>query len=284
MGEDYDYAAIARRARLLLVLMAVATIGSALAGSAGLVHHRRVLGPNWTLAILVTPFVVFLVLTLLWIPIARQSRPVPDRFVATPVDGVPAFVGPSAPAATGPWASAQLVALPALAASQAVLGIWDAPADVDLTFKVLYGAMLLGLAAFGVGWGLRIFTAGGRVVLWPDRLQVPTGAGGCRTMPWHELMPGGPHPPPNRRTRLTLFRTPRRAVRRLAGEAGWNRRVSMRPNWTAVDPAYLADAIRYYVEHPQYRERIGQPGEQERLREAIIALRAAGTTSGWASR
>ncbi len=126
-----------------------------------------------------------------------------------------------------------------------------------------------------------MFVLGGRVVLWPDRLQVPTRAGGHHVVPWHELAPGGPHPPPTPKAELILKRVTWPAT---GAAAGRTRDIVVRPRWTAVDPAYLADAIRYYVEHPQYRDRIGQAGEQQRLHQAIMELRAAtGTPIGSAS-
>jgi hypothetical protein len=187
------------------------------------------------------------------------------------VDGVPAFVGRSALEGTGPRAGGLTIAITAFAVQWAILGIWDAPPHEDLTVKLTLGAGILALTALNIGWGLRAFTRAGRIVLWPDRLCVAAQA-----MPWHELLRRGPRPPSGRRARLRLSRT---TMPWIGGLAGWNRDLSTNPLWTAVDPAYLADVIRYYVEHPEYRERIGQPGEQERLHQAIMELRATTAAS-----
>lgn len=40
-----------------------------------------------------------------------------------------------------------------------------------------------------------------------------------------------------------------------------------------IDPAFLAEAIRWYAEHPEHRAAIGTPAELDRLVAAVTAVR-----------
>lgn len=92
-----------------------------------------------------------------------------------------------------------------------------------------------------------------------------------RTIPWESLATGGPLRPGPRDARIRLvFDRPelvRRRGFRLPGRGDWiTTQVDMHP-WL------VADAIRWYVEHPEHRAAIGTEAEHARL---IAALGAGG--------
>lgn len=96
-----------------------------------------------------------------------------------------------------------------------------------------------------------------------------------RTVPWSLLLPGGPLRPRPREGSLTLL------VRGPEPYAG-TRRHAVPLRWLFIDPSFLADAIRWYVDHPEDRVRIGTAAEHERLRGAL-AVRAQATPDGHSS-
>ncbi|MFE9692142.1 hypothetical protein [Micromonospora sp. NPDC005806] len=99
-----------------------------------------------------------------------------------------------------------------------------------------------------------------RVALNPDGITVQRMTS-RRSIGWNELAPGGPPPPPGRRPRnLWLYRT--------AGPTlGGRPRPHLLPvGQLQVDPAFLANTIRHYVDQPGQRPDIGTEAELSRLR------------------
>ena len=112
----------------------------------------------------------------------------------------------------------------------------------------------LRLTATGLRWDTRVFR---------------------RDLPWEALAAGGPPRPGRADSRLTLA-----TVRPdLVTEAGVNlgAGTSQAPVISLqmkVHPAFLADAIRWYAEHPEHRAAIGTQAELERL---VAAVTGAGS-------
>jgi hypothetical protein len=96
------------------------------------------------------------------------------------------------------------------------------------------------------------------------------GGPGRRLVPWESLAPGGPPRPRTDAKRLSL------AVVRpeLVIQRGWtmglgNRQAPALPLQVDVHLWFLADAIRWYAEHPEDRAAIGTHAEHDRL---VMAL------------
>ncbi|HZM79337.1 MAG TPA: hypothetical protein VFC19_26700 [Candidatus Limnocylindrales bacterium] len=94
-----------------------------------------------------------------------------------------------------------------------------------------------------------------------------------RTIPWEALAPGGPPRPGPRNGRIRLaFARPelvRRGRFRVPGKGDW---ITAQLD---VQPWLVADAIRWYVEHPEDRAAIGTEAEHARLLAALGAAEAA---------
>lgn len=103
------------------------------------------------------------------------------------------------------------------------------------------------------------------VALSPDGITVQRLTS-RRFIGWPELAPGGPPPPPGRRPRtLWLYRT-------NGPTLGGRPRPDLLPvGRLRVDPAFLANTIRHYVEQPGRRPGIGTEAELARLRELFAA-------------
>jgi hypothetical protein len=96
------------------------------------------------------------------------------------------------------------------------------------------------------------------------------GGPGRRLVPWESLEQGGPPRPRTDAKRLSL------AVVRpeLVLQRGWtiglgNRQAPALPLQVDVHPWFLADAIRWYAEHPEDRAAIGTQAEHDRLVTAL---------------
>jgi hypothetical protein len=87
---------------------------------------------------------------------------------------------------------------------------------------------------------------------------------GSRVIPWEALATGGPHPPDSSHVVRLVIARPELVT-------GHGLRIpSSREAWviawySTTEPAFVADAIRHYVEHPESRAGIGMPQEHERL-------------------
>jgi hypothetical protein len=108
-----------------------------------------------------------------------------------------------------------------------------------------------------------------RVRLDPDGLTIDRLLRRRVVLRWTDLAPGGPLPPvPGRKRALKLFRT-------SAPVAGWTPGEELPAGWLYIDAAFLASAIRHYVEHPESRAAIGTPEELARLQHSWADQAAA---------
>ena len=94
-----------------------------------------------------------------------------------------------------------------------------------------------------------------------------------RLIPWQSLAYGGPPRPALTADWLVLVAARPELIMQRGwdlGPIGWGPRhhpkVALAAN---VHPWLLADAIRWYVEHPTARDALGTPGEQDRLIAAL---------------
>jgi hypothetical protein len=128
------------------------------------------------------------------------------------------------------------------------------------TFGLIMFAAV-GVLAVGGVW---LLVRSGRFALnlYPDRL-VEGVLPGAITVPWAALLPGGPPPPPPGAARLDVY-----LWQPTLGVAA---KVRIPLRTLAVQPAFLANAIRHYVEHPEYRAGIGTAAEYARLQAALRA-------------
>ncbi|MET8549641.1 hypothetical protein ABZ356_17760 [Micromonospora zamorensis] len=79
---------------------------------------------------------------------------------------------------------------------------------------------------------------------------------------WDRLLPGGPPAPPRGAATITLQRQP-------ATPGGPPVPSPLPTGPLHVDPAFLAETIRHYVEHPEHRAAIGTQQELDRLLAAL---------------
>ena len=92
------------------------------------------------------------------------------------------------------------------------------------------------------------------------------GLAGTRLVPWDALTPDGPSPPPRSANRLWLVA----ARPELVTDRGWVIEFGPRqrpaiPLQVDMSTVFLADAIRWYVEHPDDRASIGTRVAHDRL-------------------
>ncbi|MEV0719665.1 hypothetical protein [Asanoa sp. NPDC050611] len=81
-------------------------------------------------------------------------------------------------------------------------------------------------------------------------------------VPWAAIRPGTPWAPRLRTQRLELFIGTSYLVRPPSERRS---RLDVPIDVLDIHPWFLADAIRYYVAHPEHRASIGRPAELERL-------------------
>lgn len=87
-----------------------------------------------------------------------------------------------------------------------------------------------------------------------------------RMIPWDALSPGGPLRPNRSAERLKLITVRPDLVVQQGLSLGWgNKKQPGIPVYFNIHPWFLADAIRWYVEHPEHREAIGTQAEHDRL-------------------
>jgi hypothetical protein len=121
------------------------------------------------------------------------------------------------------------------------------PAPLDIALSVLL------LAAAG-GLLLRTWLVPARLELLPDGVRVPDTFR-TRMVRWEAMRPGTPWAPQMRTQRLELHA--RRRIHKVPIDV------------LDIHPWFLADAIRYYVAHPEHRAAIGRAAEHERLRKRL---------------
>ena len=86
---------------------------------------------------------------------------------------------------------------------------------------------------------------------------------------WEELVPGGP-PRPAKRNPATID-----LLRPAPAPARPSRRLSLPAAGLHIDSAFLAYTIRWYLEHPDRRCRIGDPAELKEIQRGFAADDAA---------
>jgi hypothetical protein len=206
--------------------------------------------------------------SLLSIPYLRR-RSGPAAFVT--VGDSRAFRAPPAGRAVW-WPAAMLVMLSANAGTylsltrepsgdpepEGLLVVLD-PALLTVLGLAAVAATGLQLSAIWAGWPLVELTAEG------IRVQAPLG---YIAVPWQALRPGFPQRPSLRADTLALTIDQPHLIRRR-GLIGTKRAVPI--FWLDIHPWFLADAIRYYVAHPEHRAAIGTATEHERLRQTLHA-------------
>jgi len=168
-------------------------------------------------------------------------------------------------------------ASPLYAGSQAMMWMFLSGGAV-FTERVPNGDRMR-MAEFDFTWpatviGVGVFWVVAFAFLLVQRPQLHLDSGGLairrvwRTteIAWGDLAPGGPVPPVKRRTRRLRLYLNRAPVlgRYVASE-------DVPIGWLHVEPAFLARAIRHYVEHPQDRAAIGTEEGLRQLRAAVGA-------------
>jgi hypothetical protein len=217
---------------------------------------------------LLPPVLVLVAAVLLLVPYFRR-RPGPAGFVAAG-DGR-AFR--ALPAGRAVWWPAAVLVMVSVNFGTA-LSIAREPAG-DPEPEGLLAAVdpaimtILGLAAVtATGLQLTAIWAGWpQVELTPDgiRVQAPLG---YIAVPWQALRPGFPQRPSLRADTLALTIDQPHLIHRR-GLIGTKRAVPI--FWLEIHPWFLADAIRYYVAHPEHRAAIGTAIEHDRLRQTLHA-------------
>ncbi|GIH03830.1 hypothetical protein Rhe02_18970 [Rhizocola hellebori] len=248
-------------------MLVVAGVALCIAGTAIQVvayRTRSLLLSNLSLAWLLLVLATGIALGVLALKHFIASERRPTRFVA---DG------------TGFWASTVfppgfiVFLLLLLAANNyaQVINKWN---DADRTFAIVgtaLGVLMTPVLAMLVTHAWRATT----LKLTPDGVTVYTPLL-RRTIPWEALAAGGPPRPLTTANRLQLITT----RPELVSQRGWpvmsgTRQVPAIPLQLNVHPWFVADAIRWYAEHPEDRPAIGQPAEHDRLLAAIVARPAA---------
>ncbi|MEH0841541.1 PH domain-containing protein [Micromonospora sp. CPCC 205711] len=108
-----------------------------------------------------------------------------------------------------------------------------------------------------------------RVDLTPAGVEVRQPFG-RQFVPWAALSPGTPLRQSSG-SELVLDVCRPETVRRSGLPWGTRRRPRLLLSWLWVHPWYLADVLRFYVDHPHERDGIGADAGRERLRGALAA-------------
>lgn len=126
---------------------------------------------------------------------------------------------------------------------------------------------------FGALVALLVVTAlrGGPQILLTPGAVVQQDWWGNRTIAWEALRPGRPLRQPRRRTLNLIIDRPELVVRR--GLFSSTRRPWLDLTHVLVHAWFLADAIWFYVDHPERRDSIGTRAEYERLLLALGKVR-----------
>jgi hypothetical protein len=98
-----------------------------------------------------------------------------------------------------------------------------------------------------------------------------------RDIPWEALAPGGPHRPSLHARQLALMtQRPELVTQRGIGLGAGTTRMPLLGLQMRIHPVFLADAIRWYADHPEHRAAIGTQTEHNRL---VAALTGAGPSA-----
>ena len=171
--------------------------------------------------------------------------------------------GPPSSFAAGPTGLPLYHASGAVALSASIAGSWLA---FDRHLVVTVTALLaVAVAAALIGVALR---GRPRIELRPDGVTV-CYAYGTRHLPWAAFAdaeaprPRGPGPLVLPLARPDLVRGSGLATRPVT-------RLSLPSSWFDIHPWFLADAIRFYVRHPEHRRTIGTAAGLDHLRGQLI--------------
>ncbi|MFR9778734.1 hypothetical protein ACL02O_22135 [Micromonospora sp. MS34] len=190
-------------------------------------------------------------------------RAVPRRPASFQLDAG-AFVAPAAPHDLGTaaiivlWVAAGAVLTERVPDGDRLrLAEFDEAALISIVIVGLLSVLAVALLLVRRPW----------VALTPDGITVQRMTS-RRSIGWHELAPGGPPPPSGRRPRnLWLYR-------RNGPTLGGRPRPDLLPvGQLQVDPAFLANTIRSYLEQPGRRPDIGTEAELARLRGRVGSQR-----------
>ncbi|GIF70641.1 hypothetical protein [Asanoa siamensis] len=151
----------------------------------------------------------------------------------------------------------EIAALVLVLTSQAALAI-DRLADGGGVFDGLLSVVFGLLAAALLARSVLVPTT---VELNADGLRIP-GRLHRVDVPWAAIRPGTPWAPVLRTQRLELLIGTGYLVRPPSER---RQRLDVPIDVLDIHPWFLADAIRYYVAHPEHRAAIGRPAELERL-------------------
>ncbi|PWU53733.1 hypothetical protein DLE60_05475 [Micromonospora globispora] len=179
--------------------------------------------------------------------------PEDGRLRVTPAPGFGWFVAGEILLLTGltvPVVDGQMLHDPAASASYDFL---------DVGLAVLAAVLIVVLAA-------AVFQGRPRIDLAPAGIEVREPLG-RRTVPWTALAPGTPARQPSARKLVLTVARPELVHRR-----GLVRRAPvLELTWLRVQPWFLTDVLRWYVDHPQERAALGTEAGNERLCRALGA-------------
>lgn len=145
--------------------------------------------------------------------------------------------------------------------------MWRSPDSrgIAIAFVTCMAILIALILAVGPGPVLELRPTG---VYWNARIF-------RRHIPWEALAPGGPGRPRPSDSRLPLIVTRPELVTQRGPRLGSG--TAERPFLSLtmeVQPAFLADAIHWYADHPEDRPAIGTQAEHDRLRTALGAAPA----------
>jgi hypothetical protein len=133
-------------------------------------------------------------------------------------------------------------------------------AEVFSTVVLVLLVLLVPLAAATLAAAIQ----GRPSVLFTPRALIVLDSFGSRTIPWEALGPGTPQRPhPLLALKLTIVRPELVASRGLVMRNSSGTPLAL--SRLGVHPWFIADAIRFYVDHPDRRAAIGTSAEHERL-------------------
>ncbi|MER7168040.1 PH domain-containing protein [Micromonospora sp. NPDC000207] len=170
------------------------------------------------------------------------------------------------PSRVAGWLCAgQVLLVTAITTSLVDRSRWDEGAAetillIDLSLLVLLVAVVVMAQVVGV------FRSRPRVDLTPTGVEARDLLG-SRVIPWAALAPGGPLPPSGRSVSLVVSRPDLVVQRGLMISP--RRRPRVNGDTLAVRVGFLADVLRYYVDHPDERAGIGTPQGYLRLRRTL---------------
>ncbi|MET8040270.1 hypothetical protein ABZU25_05305 [Micromonospora sp. NPDC005215] len=168
------------------------------------------------------------------------------------------FVAPASPKWLGPWAMVLGWIAAAFVQTERIAGE-DRGQLVQITGML---ALAIAVPAVVLG-GIAITLLLNRPLLALDRDGITAQGLVTRTvLRWDHLLPGGPPPPTRKAASIPLMR--------LAAMPGKPPHAYPLPvGRLHVDPGFLANTVRQYVEHPDRRTAIGTQRELERLHATV---------------